>query len=383
MTDNETTNKRCIVHIIGHIQGGGVEHIVAQYLNELIPSEKYKYAVIAYDDPDTQYQQLIRKGLLFYKIPSFKHWKKYESNLLAILKDWSCDIVHCHLGALAYFPLTVAKKAGVSIRILHNHTSGSIHEPIRTIAKLVLKRFSILQATYYCACSQYAASWFFGKEQGSKVKIIQNSIDLLAFNFNPIIREKTRRELGVEDFFVLGFVGRLATAKNPFFLISLLSEVKTFIPKVKLIIIGDGDLRKKLEKVVCKYGLENNIMFLGIRDDVVCLYQAMDVFLLPSFYEGLGIVGIEAQAAGLPCLFSDKVPQEVLLTEHAMQLPIGKRNVKNWAKACESIFVDKDCFSRHENLHELQAAGFDLKLQCRVLENYYSQLLVEEKHKKH
>lgn len=371
MTDNETTNKRCIVHIIGHIQGGGVEHIVAQYLNELIPSEKYKYAVIAYDDPDTQYQQLIRKGLLFYKIPSFKHWKKYDTELSAILKELSCDIVHCHLGSLACFPLFVAKKSKVPIRIVHNHSSGTIHEPARTFCKYLLKPFAIKFATHYCACSLYAAHWFFGKEKANSVKVIYNCINVDKFRHDLEARTYWRNHYGFAQSFVFGFVGRLGKQKNPSFLISFLKEAKKVIPNAKLMIVGDGPLNNRLQAMVKDFDLMEDVKFLGNRDDVCALYQAMDVFLLPSLYEGLPIVGVEAQTAGLPCIFSDKITEEIILTDAAVRLPI-KNSVAKWIDYCRNHYIHMD---RCENATKIRTLGFDIKHEGKRLEEYYSNIL--------
>ena len=237
--------------------------------------------------------------------------------------------------------------------------------------KFMLRPFARLFATHYFACSRLAGEWMYGRKMMDigKVKIVNNAIDLKKYEFNPRKREILRKELGLNDEFVIGHVGRFMFQKNHEFLIDVFAEACKKKPHMVLLLIGDGPLRSAMEEKVRKLGLTDHVKFLGLRNDVQDLYNVMDIFVLPSHYEGLPVVGVEAQANGLPCLFSTKVTKETHLTHLAQFLDLATGTSK-WAERIVSMK-----YERNEEIgEELKQAGFEINKEARNLMSFYTKL---------
>ena len=243
----------------------------------------------------------------------------YFFKLIKFLKNNRYEIVHINESTahmMLYYSL-ICKIAGIKKIILHSHSSGfdsgkrELKLIIHKISKLLLPLFT----KNYLACSKTAAQWTFLKKHLNKVIIINNGIDTKKFKFNLDKRNEIRKELKIEENFVLGHVGRMSYQKNHEFLIEIFKEIKKIIPESKLLLIGTGPLESKLKEKVKKLNIKENILFLGLKSNVEDYFQAMDLFLLPSHFEGLGIVGVEAQTSGLFSVFSDVVPKEIRVTD--------------------------------------------------------------------
>lgn len=256
------------------------------------------------------------------------------------------------------------------MRICHNHSAGTGRgEAAKNLMKYALRPFAKVFATDYCACSQYAGAWLFGRRsmERGKVMILHNAIDLDKFRFDPRTRDEVRRELNLEGKFVVGHVGRFCAPKNHSFLIEIFAEVQKRTQGAVLLLAGDGELVGAVKEKAARLGLEEPARFLGIRSDVARLYQAMDVFVLPSLYEGLPVVGVEAQAAGLPCVFSGAVTREAELTDHVQFLPLNS-GAEQWAEAilgCSGL-------DRGDVSEEIRRHGFDIALSAMELEKFYA-----------
>jgi len=227
-----------------------------------------------------------------------------------------------------------AKRAGVPVRICHNHSTAHWGEGIKTLAKYVLRLPSRLAATDYFACGEDAGRWMFGNRlfNAGQVFVLPSAIAGEDYAFDAKSRADIRRGLGLdEDSFVVGHVGRFCYPKNHLFLLDIFAAIKRLQPKAVLLLIGEGELLPRIEEAAHKLRLTESVKFLGVKQDLGAWYSAMDVFLMPSFYEGLGIVGLEAQANGLPCVFSNNVPAEVLLAENVDQLSL-KLGPETWAQ---------------------------------------------------
>ena len=268
------------------------------------------------------------------------------------------------------FPLFAAWLAGAKVRILHNHTTDTKTEGFRTILKRVLRPFAKLFANRYWACSNLAGEWMYGKKavQSGKITIIPNAIDLERFAFNSYKRKSLRKKLGLDDKFVLGHIGRFVYQKNHSFLIDVFEEVVRVKPEARLMLIGDGELRKTIEEKVVNLGLQDKVLFLGNRNDVADLYNVMDVFLLPSHYEGLPVVGVEAQANGLKCIMSDQVTEECRLTDNVYFISINQK-ARKWV---DEIVKDEKKRNR-EVIEKIKRAGFDIRESAKKLnrKNYW------------
>ena len=205
------------------------------------------------------------------------------------------------------------------------------------------------------------------KMRGGAVSVIYNAIDLQRFSYDAEMRRRLREAMGIsESDFIIGHIGRFAYQKNHAFLIRVFENVVKKRKDALLVLIGEGELLPHIKSCVQSAGLENCVRFLGLRKDVSDLYNIMDVFLLPSWYEGLPVVAVEAQANGLSCIFSDCVTDEARLTSHAMFLPL-EQGPEQWADVIQSMDVSRNA----DALQELRQAGFDLDVQARALEHLY------------
>lgn len=316
-----------VLQIIGIACNGGVESVILNYYRH-IDKSKVQFDFVVHKNPSENFVKEVKKGggRLYEVTPYMKNVFAFTYEIYKIIRDGRYEIVHSNMNSLSGFPLFAAWLAGAKVRILHNHTTDAKTEGLRTILKRVLRPFAKMFANRYWACSNLAGEWMYGKKavQSGKITIIPNAIDLEKFAFNPDKRKLLRQKLGLENKFVLGHIGRFVYPKNHSFLIDVFAEVVKVKPEARLMLVGDGELRKNIEEKVVSLGLQEKVLFLGNRNDVADLYNAMDIFLLPSHYEGLPVVGVEAQANGLKCLFSDRVTKETKLSPSAEFLSLDE-----------------------------------------------------------
>ena len=269
---------------------GGVESVVMNYYRN-IDKEKIQFHFLCDEDStDIPYQEIEKLGGKVIIIPPYQKLFKYQKELYRIFKENNYKIVHSHINALSVFPLRIAKKAKIPVRIAHSHSTSNKKEWKKNILKMILRPLSKLYANNYFACTEYAGKWLFGKKvvERKELNVINNAIDLKKFEFNENTREDLRKELGIkEDVLVIGHVGRFMKQKNHEFLIDVFEKAIKQDDNIYLILVGQGPLEDKIKEMAKEKGIEYKILFLGQRNDVNKLYQAMDIFVLPSLYEGL------------------------------------------------------------------------------------------------
>ena len=286
--------------------------------------------------------------------------------------DVGYDVVHLHTTYWkSFFAEELCLKHGVKKIIVHAHTTqcyGKDSEERAANTRRHLKTRSLLDETFatdFWACSQEAADWLFDdRVSRSKIRIMNNAIETDRFLYDERTRNQLRKQFGVGEKFIVGHVGRLSYAKNQAFLIEAFSIACKTRDDLVLLIVGDGELRYELEQTVESCGVRDKVLFLGNRNDVNDLYQMMDMFVLPSRYEGNPIVAIEAQAAGLKCLLSDAITRESNVTENVTFLPLEKQT---WADALcgASVIVRKNMKSLFKK------NGWDIASQLKLIENEY------------
>ena len=282
--------KIIVAHIMGKWNGGGVESVVMNYYRNIDRNRIQFHFLCDEDSTDIPYEEIEKLGGKVIVIPPYQKLFKYQKELYRIFKENNYKIIHSHINALSVFPLRIAKKAGVPIRIAHSHSTSNKKEWKKNILKMILRPFSKLYANNYFACTEYAGKWLFGKKvvERKELNVINNAIDLKKFEFNENRREDLRKELGIkEDVLVIGHVGRFMKQKNHEFLIDVFEKAIKQDDNIYLILVGQGPLEDKIKEMAKEKGIENKILFLGQRNDVNKLYQAMDIFVLPSLYEGL------------------------------------------------------------------------------------------------
>ena len=308
-------------------------------------------------------------GGRIYKVEPYTHnIFKYMYQIYRIIRDNRYNIVHSNMNTLSVFSLFPAWLAGSEIRVVHNHSTAVKNEKIRSLCKYILRPLAPIFANNYAACSQLAGCWMYGKKlmNKHKVKIIRNAIDIDEFAFNEKKRTDIRHDLGIKnDDLVIGHVGRFVYQKNHEFLIKIFQDIYKKNSKAVLLLIGDGELRSSIEGKIKKYDLRN-IKILGLRNDVKDLYNAMDFFVLPSWYEGLPVVSVEAQANGLSCFVSDTVSRECHLT-HTIKLMSLSSGSEFWAD--EILKSDK---KRNNSVkQELEENNYDIKRESNRMLKWY------------
>ncbi|MCQ2584332.1 MAG: glycosyltransferase family 1 protein [Treponema sp.] len=347
-----------IAQIMGKWLGGGVESVVMNYYRNIDRTSVQFDFICDSDSTDIPYEEIKNLGGRVFVVPPYQKILPYRNALIKLFRENGYTVVHSHLNTLSVFPLSAAKKAGVKIRIAHSHSTTSRKEFKRNIAKHILRPWTNIFATHYFCCSEKAGRWQFGNKAYNKgnVFLLNNAIDLEKFRFNKDSSVLKRKELGIsESTFVMGHMGRFMAQKNHEFLINVFNEVNKKNPDSILLLAGQGPLVEDIKEKVMSLGLQNKVKFLGQRKDASELYQAMDVFVLPSLYEGLPVVLVEAQGAGLKCFTSDKVSYESKISDDLNFIPL--ENSKLWA---EEILKVKG-MERKDNFTVCTQNGYNIK----------------------
>lgn len=319
-----------VAHVMGKMIGGGVETVVMSYYRHIDRNRVQFDFLVDADSTLVPRDEIESLGGRVFEVPPYQHVFEYQRALQNLFdrEDW--EIVHCHVNALSVFPLRAAKKAGVPVRIAHSHSTSGKGEYAKNIVKALLKTQANRYPTHRFACSCYAGEWLFGK--GSKFDVIYNAVDLSVFRSNPEVRKRVRSELGLEDGqLAIGHIGRFAEQKNHEFLLRIFKEVLDVEPDSVLILAGSGPLFNQAKMLADELGIAASVCFLGQRADSPALYQAFDVFCLPSLYEGLPMVGVECQASGTPILASSDVTRETACTSLMEFEPLAS-SPREWAE---------------------------------------------------
>lgn len=352
-----------IAQIVGKMAAGGVESVVYNYYRA-IDHTQVQFDFIVDEDSTTSFpQDLLEMGARVYIVPAYEAIFSYLKKLYALFQENHYTIVHAHINTLCVFPLFAAWRAGIPVRICHNHSTAHWGEGKKTLLKYLLRPFAKVFATDYFACGEKAGRWMYGNRcfERGRVHVMPNAIDTKKFAYDEEAKRCLRAELGIpQDAFVLGHVGRFMYQKNHAFLLRVFQRLLSSRQDAWLLLIGEGERMKLIRSEVKKMGIEGKVRFTGTRSDVAKLYSAMDVFCLPSFYEGLPVVALEAQANGLPCLFSDRMTKEVVLTPGARQLSI--ENPEPWVKAVQE--------AQRQNICALPER-YDIAFEGEILKNFY------------
>lgn len=365
-----------VLHITEMLQAAGIESFIMNtYRN--INREEVQFDFLVTRDTEEYYDKEIAElggkklviDFMEHK-STFLRVLKETRALKKILDESSYDIIHVHSGTpLRIFYLAAAKRAGVKTRIYHSHSAKVMgpHKLLRVKRMIfwLLKQFFPKYATDFFACSELAGQWMFPKRIQKKVQIVHNGIDTERFRFNDEIRLDYRKKLNLINNYVIGHIGRFNDQKNHSFLLDIFKEVAERNEDARLILIGEGELEEQIKSKIRKLHLEQKVQMLGVRRDVAQIMQAMDVFVLPSNYEGLPVVGIEAQASGNLCLLSDQVTPETVITPNAKLLSIGNTDV--WVKAIE----EARNFKKADTTDLIVKQGYDIRYTVKWLEKFY------------
>ena len=335
--------------LIGYVIGDNKSGIDTYLLNVSAILKEAGHEIDFLTNEKTEYMSNIceQRGFGLIEIPSLKNVPNQLSKMKEIFTKKQYDIAYFNISeAFNSIGAIAAKQSKIKKIIIHSHStsvggSAKIKKAIRKILHMFFKEIVIKNVgTDFFACSELAAEWMFDKNilNQKKYVVVDNAVEVQKFAFNPEIREKKRKELGLDDKYILGHVSGFTPTKNVTYLIDVINEAKNLDTSIHLLLVGEGDETEKVKNRVVELGLQDSVTFLGRRADVNELLQVFDAFALPSIFEGAPVVAIEAQVSGLMVYLSDAVTKEVKLSEKCKYISINE-NPKIWA---ESILADKN-----------------------------------------
>lgn len=354
-----------ILQVVTHMNRGGLETMLMNYYRQIDRAQVQFDFLTHREYPGDYGEEIGKMGGKIYHLPLLNPFSKHYKTELSIFFDEHPEyqIIHVHQDCMSSVILKEAQKHGVKIRIAHSHCSSQ-EKNLKYILKMFYKHFIPQYATNLIACGEDAGRWMFC---GAEFEVLNNAIDAKKYVFNKNKREKLRESLEISaDELVVGHVGRFSLPKNHCFLIDVFKNILDKKDS-KLILVGDGQLRSQIEEKVKILGIQDKVIFTGVRADVADLLQAMDVFVFPSNFEGLPVAMIEAQASGLPCLISDKVSIECKKTDLVQQIPLSA-GTEVWAKA---VISAEKSVERRDIYEIIKASGFDIEENAKRLQNFY------------
>lgn len=362
-----------VLNIIASMNQGGAENFIMNVYRN-INRDKFQFDFCMAKKESGFFEDEIRQlGGKIYKLDDITKIGigKFRRKFANILEENKYDIVHCHMSAWCWVFLPIAKKKNVGIRIAHSHISSVTMKTckgvINNLMAYYVKTTHNMYTNVLFACSDNAADWLFGKREKHAV-VVKNGIDTKKFIYNEEKRINLRDELGiVSDETLIGHVGRFTTQKNHSFLIEIFKEYHKSNVKSKLLLIGNGELQETIRRKVKEYHLENEVIFAGNLGNVYDYMSAMDIFLFPSLYEGLGIVLIEAQCSGLKCIISDTIPSEADGTELITRCSI-QDSPTIWSEQIQKA----EGYIRESHDRQLSDAGYDIHSTVKTLEESYA-----------
>lgn len=364
-----------ILHIVQKMEAGGTQAFLMNLYRNIDRNKIQFDFLVEYEEKEFYDDEIISLGGKIYYTNFRKTLNvfKFKKTLFNILKEHpEYRIVHIHATAIGKICTDTAKKCGVKTIIAHTHNNSAVKD-WKYYPKILLRKLYTSGPTDFFACSEDAGKYTF---KNKKFTVIYNAIDINKFLFKQEVREDIRKELNIEDKFVIGNIGRLHEQKNQSFLIDIFYEILKKKENTILLIVGKGPLENDLKQKVSNLGIDNKVYFLGNRKDIERIYQGMDVFVLPSLFEGLGIVAIEAQASGLPVIASTGVAKEANITDNIQNInlnePIG-------------VWVDAICKAKVKNRKDIENivknSKFNIKNNANFLQEFYLKKYYGESYK--
>ena len=360
-----------ILHSVSNMDRAGIETMIMNYYRH-IDKEKIQFDFLCNKSKRGAYEdEIIQLGGKIYRSPGLNpiKWLKYESMVINLLKNNpDIQVVHSHNGAFSLQAQLAAKKYGIKNRIVHVHGT-KIDFNLKLPLKLIYKRFLKFSSNNYWGCGTEAIKYYFGNSvvENKNYKIVRNAIEVDRFLYDEEKRQALRKKYNLENKFVIGNVARFMKQKNHTFILDLFRVVLSKNKDVMLMLLGDGELLEEMKHKAKKLGIEDSVMFLGNVSNVNEMYQAMDLFLLPSLFEGLPVVGIEAQTAGLRCIMSDTITEEVAVTDNIKFLSLKNDSLEKWA---DTILNNTD-YERKNMKNIIINAGYSIENEAKKLQEIY------------
>lgn len=366
-----------VLHVVGIMNRGGTENLLMN-LYRKIDKSKIQFDFLVHQKMEGVFDQEIESlgGKVYHidYVTKVGHFK-YKKNLLDFFNSHlGYSIVQVHMNAMNGLVLKSAKDAKIPIRISHCHSTKHGSSMLGTLYKKYVAMIIPNVATHFWGCSYEAGKWLYGKKiADDKFMIFKNGIDLNNFVFKINTQSKIRQELNIDsNHFVLGHIGRFQNMKNHDFLIDVFFDINRRKQNSLLLLVGDGDLKSKIEEKVNKLGIEKAVRFLGVRSDVSDILHLIDAFIFPSFYEGFPVTLVEAQAMGVKCIVSNTIVKTVDLGVGLVEFLELKSGANYWAN---KILQKTNVPPLNNIQYVLSSNGYDINSTAKWLQNFYIECL--------
>lgn len=364
-----------VLQVVPNMQKGGLENLIMNIYRN-IDKDKIQFDfLVHYNKYFEFYDEIQKLGGKIYIFPLMddKNVFKYIHELNKFFKNHKeYRIIHGHMASIGFLYLYIAKKNNIPVRIAHSHGASHL-KTLKGYIKNFLFKFFKIPANYYMACSSDSGKYMFGEK--IKFDFIPNAIDVKKYKFDNNVRKNYRKKLGISsDEFVIGNIGRFNLQKNHKFLVESFFEFQKKVPNSRLLLIGEGELLDEIKNYAKKIGINNKIIFTGGVSDTWNYYNVMDVFALPSLFEGLPVVGVEAQANGLEFLLADNVTSEVIINKNVNKIEID--SINKWVEALYQFysnynFSENDRIELNKNVYN---SSFNIKHLSYELQKKYEKL---------
>ena len=362
MADKDKTIKA--LHVLNRMETGGIQSVVLDYYRNIDRNRFHFDFLVSQNSACPFEEELLEKGASIVRTPPFYKPLSYYRFVSSYLKENKYDIIHSHVGTLSLMPLMAAYNNKIKVRICHIHSITDPKEGLKAVMKVILRPLSKIYANVYFACGKRVAKWMYGNNKD--VFIMENAINVDKYKFNQEKRTRIRKEYDIPDNALLvGHIGWFLRLKNQKFLVDLIDRCKKNNDKVYLMLIGGGKQLNKIKEMVEMHGLKDRVRFIGLVNDASDYYSAFDVFCLPSLFEGMPVVTIEAQANGLPTIISDTITTEAKRNDNCIYLPLNEP--EKWIESFHSL----------KRTDIINVDGIENK--CQKLEKKYIELI--EKYK--
>lgn len=362
--------------ILGKMDSGGKKNLVMEYYRHIDKSKVQFDFICDSDSKAIPEEEITALGGRVYKI---RPYQKIFSNVIDIYKICRKNkypIVHAYNSTMNVFSMFAAKIAGVRVRISES-LSMAHNDDWKTKIKKILRPMSGWFATHYMACGTDCGKWQFGEKcyKDGRIAVFKTAINTEENSYDITMRNKTRAMYGWDDKIVIGHIGRFTPQKNTLFLIDIFDAVLKKDGNAVFCLIGDGELKEKVLERISNYSFGDNMNYLGGREDIRQFYNAMDAFVLPSLYEGLPVVGLEAQSCGLPVFYSDEITQEAKVCDATHFISLNS-SPDEWAELILKV-TKENKQKRCSHSKDVAEAGFDSVMGATRLQGYYLNLLSE------
>lgn len=355
-----------VLQVVTCMNRGGLESMLMNYYRN-IDKSKIQFDFLEHRQGKHDFtDEILSLGGKIFTVPSVNPFNTNGylnalDNFFQQHKEYS--IIHSHLDCMSSYPLKYAKKYSFPVKIAHSHNTNQ-EKNLKYFLKMYSKTRIPKYTTHLFSCGEEAGKWMFPKKE---FQILNNAIDAQKFQYNIDVENEVKRELGLEKDFIIGHIGRFNSQKNHKFLIQIFYEIHKLRPNSKLVLVGIGELQEEIMRMANEFGINDSILFLGVRSDTERVIQAFDVFVFPSLFEGLPVTLIEAQAAGLRCIKSDSITDECCITKNVKSFSL-KRDASNWAKEIISYGFN---YKKQDTYVDVVKGGFDIKGNASFLEEFY------------